>query len=138
MRARSAVNGIAGVAIALVVFVAGPASLASPAGSDPVGNGGNAVLFVADYPVADAVTVPADHRDRDRSARGVKDDGKDRSRHDKDDYDKDEYDKDRKHRHHDDKEGEANDPWCIAEDEAVIGPVCIEVEDVIADILTVD
>lgn len=42
---------------------------------------------------------------------------------------------DRGNGHDHDSEGKG-DPECIAEEEAVVGPVCVEVEDVISDILS--
>ena len=42
---------------------------------------------------------------------------------------------DRGRGHHHDHDGDDDDE-CIAKDEAVIGPVCIEVDDVISDILS--
>ena len=41
---------------------------------------------------------------------------------------------DRGHDHDHDHDG--GDPECIAEDEVVVGPVCVEVDDVISDILS--
>ena len=132
-------NGIAGVAVGLVVLVAGAASPVAADGADAERTAGNALVVADDSPVTEAVTVPADHRDRDRSAQGDRHDGKGRGHDDRDEYDKDEYDKDRgKGRDHHDKDDKAKNRRCIAEDEAVIGPVCVDVEDVVEDILTVD